>query len=87
MPTMNVSLTQELAEFVSHEVETGDYTSSSELVRDALRALRRDRDVEAEKTALLRRELAAGLHDAEKGEFSTRSVKNILEGVIGGNKA
>ena len=29
MPTMNVSLTPEMAEFVSHEMASGDYASAS----------------------------------------------------------
>ncbi len=36
MPTMNINLTPEMADLVSSEMETGDYASASELVRDAL---------------------------------------------------
>ena len=60
MPTMNVNLTPEMAEFVAEEVASGDYASASELVRDALRILRRDRDIEKEKDAWLRKKLANG---------------------------
>lgn len=54
MPTMHVDLTPEMAEFVESELAMGDYASASELVRDALRLLRRDRDIEGE-TEILRR--------------------------------
>jgi antitoxin ParD1/3/4 len=36
---MNVSLTPELDEFVAGKVESGRYTSASEVVREALRLL------------------------------------------------
>lgn len=82
LPTMNVNLTPEMAEFVSEELASGDYASASELVRDALRALRRDRDAEHLKIEILRRRLDAGIRQAERGEFSTRSVEEIAGAVL-----
>ena len=82
MPTMNVSLTPEMAEFVARELSSGDYASASELVRDALRILRRDRDVEAQKIEILRRKLDVGLGQAERQEFSDRSVTEIAASVL-----
>ena len=82
MPSMNVNLTSELAEFVSSELASGDYASASELVRDALRVLRRDREVAAEKNEILRRKLDVGIGQAERGEYSTRSVMEIAESII-----
>jgi putative addiction module CopG family antidote len=38
---MNVSLTTELERFVTQKVQSGLYTSNSEVVREALRLLRR----------------------------------------------
>ena len=38
---MNVSLTDELSEFVKSKVSSGRYTSASEVVREALRRLQR----------------------------------------------
>ena len=77
MPTMNVNLTPEMAQFVSEEVASGDYASASELVRDALRLLKRDRDMEVEKLEILRREIGLGIEQAERGEFSEDSVEDI----------
>lgn len=82
MPTMNVNLTSEIAEFVSSEVASGDYATASELVRDALRLLRRERDVEAQKLEILRRKIDVGLEQAERGEFSKRSVMEIADAVL-----
>jgi antitoxin ParD1/3/4 len=81
MPTMNVNLTPEMAEYVSSELASGDYASASELVREALRSLRRDRDLETRKLALLKEEIEIGIREAERGEFSTRSVDDIAAAV------
>jgi antitoxin ParD1/3/4 len=36
---MNISLTHELEKFVNNKVQSGTYTSASEVVRDGLRLL------------------------------------------------
>ncbi len=82
MPTMNVDLTPEMAEFVAGELATGDYASAGELVRDALRMLRRDRDIEREKAGILRREIDLAAAQAERGEFSSRGVMEIASSVL-----
>jgi antitoxin ParD1/3/4 len=82
MPTMNVNLTPEMAEFVESELATGDYASASELVRDTLRLLRRDRDIESEKAEILRRAIDQAISQAERREFSQRSVSDIAESVL-----
>jgi antitoxin ParD1/3/4 len=82
VPTMNVNLTQEMADFVSSELASGDYASASELVREALRSLRRDREIEDQKVEILRRKLDVGIAEAERGEFSTLSVMDIAATVL-----
>lgn len=82
MPTMNVNLTPEMAEFVSEQLESGDYASVSEIVRDALRLLRRDRDIEAEKAALLKHQVSLAIEQAARGEFSDLSVMEIAQSVL-----
>jgi antitoxin ParD1/3/4 len=52
---LNVSLTDELVKFVKNKVETGRYTSSSEVVREALRLLEKQDQEEAEKLRWLQR--------------------------------
>ena len=51
---MNVSLTEELANFVKAKVSGGRYASSSEVVREALRLMEKVERQEAEKLGLLR---------------------------------
>lgn len=81
MATMNVSLPAEMMAFVEAEVSAGDYASASEVVRDALRLLRRERAAEQERIAILRREIQLGLDDAEAGRLSRISAAEIAEQV------
>ncbi len=81
MATMNVSLPSDMAKFVEDEVDGGGYSSSSEVVREALRLLQRDKALEAEKLAILRPEVNIGLADAAAGRFSRKSLKDIAEEV------
>jgi len=81
MATMNVSLPGDMVDFVENEVAGGGYSSSSEVVREALRLLQHDKALEAEKLAILRREINLGLEDAAAGRFSTKTVSDIAEEV------
>lgn len=82
MATMNVSLPSEMAEFVEHEVSRGGYSSSSEVVREALRLLQHEKAQQAEKLAILRRELGAGVEAAREGRLSEKSVGEVLDDVL-----
>ena len=65
---MNVSLTPELEELVSAKVQTGCYSSASEVVREALRLLE-DRDrAKAAQLAEFNRELGRRLSSLDRGE-------------------
>jgi antitoxin ParD1/3/4 len=77
MPTMNVSLPAELAAYVESEVGSGEYGTASDVVRDALRLLRRERAAQEEKLAILRREIERGLDDVRNYRFSDRSIEEI----------
>ena len=83
MPTLNVSLTPEFTDFIEEAVTSGSYMSASEVVRDALRLMRQERESEAAKLALLRKAVDAGLAQSECGEFSERSVGDIFSAAIG----
>jgi antitoxin ParD1/3/4 len=77
MATMNVSLSDEFVTFVEGEVASGDYGTASEVVRDALRLLRRERAAREEKLVILRREVGIGVAQAQSGRLSKRSVADI----------
>jgi antitoxin ParD1/3/4 len=60
---MNISLTSELEQWIQKKVASGRYQTSSEVVREALRAqIERE-----EKLELLRGEIEKGWADAEAG--------------------
>ena len=58
-------------------MKSGRYGSASEVVRAALRGLRRDKALHAEKLAVLRREVGVGVAQAEAGRLSPRTVDEI----------
>jgi antitoxin ParD1/3/4 len=77
MPTMNVSMPTELAEFVEREVASGEYGTANEVVREALRALRRNKAAREARLAALRREVGVGIAQAREGRFSKRWIADI----------
>ncbi len=72
---MNVSLPDELAQFVRAKVETGRYASSSEVIREALRLLEMREQEEADKLALLRKAWQAGIESGDAGELDIAALK------------
>ncbi len=82
MATMNVSLTPEMLSFVNELTEAGGYASASEVVRDGLRLLEQEKAAEAERLAVLRREVGSGLADLRAGRFSGRTAAEIAQGVL-----
>jgi len=66
MRTMNVSLPEALEAYVNRLVETGTYTSASEVVREGLRLLQQ-RNAAAQ---ILRAEVQEGLAELDRGQGS-----------------
>ena len=58
---MNVSLTNEMEQWVQSKVETGLYSSASEVVREALRALHAKETRNSQKIMHLRDAIQEGL--------------------------
>jgi antitoxin ParD1/3/4 len=72
---MNVSLPEELANFVKAKVSTGRYGSSSEVVREALRLMEKTEQQEAEKLRSLRHAWKEGLDSGDAGEIDFKALK------------
>lgn len=72
---LNVSLTEELLQFVRTKVETGRYKSSSEVIREALRLLERHDQEEAEKLRWLQRAWQEGIESGDAGELDSAALK------------
>ncbi len=76
--TMNVSLTPQLEDLVRRKVDSGLYTSASEVVREALRLLDAFESVRASALANLRADVNAGWKDVDEGkvtDFDPEDVK------------
>ena len=74
MATTSLSLGEHWEVFIKKEIASGRYGSASEVVRDALRAL------EERKTRLaaLRVHLGEGAAQAERGEFVSQPLDEML---------
>ena len=72
---MNVSLTEELANFVKAKVSGGRYTSASEVVREALRLMEKAEQQEAEKLNFLRQAWKEGIDSGDAGEMDFAALK------------
>ena len=66
---MNISLTEELEELVQRKVESGRYTSASEVIRAGLRLLEQEDELRETRLAAVRAEVQAGIGQAERGEL------------------
>jgi len=65
---MNISLTKEFESYVSRKVESGLYHSASEVIRDGLRLMKERDDLHQTKLAELRKEIAIGVDQADRGQ-------------------
>ena len=65
---MNVSLTAELEKFVAAKVDSGRYTSASEVVREALRLLEEHDESRASQLRAFNKELSHRLESLNRGE-------------------
>lgn len=77
--TMNISLPDNLARFIEQEVAIGGYASRSEMVRDALRLLHREKADEQERVEMLRRAVTVGIEDWRHGRVDDRPIDEILD--------
>jgi antitoxin ParD1/3/4 len=65
---MNVSVGPEFEEYVRAKVESGDYASVSEVVRDGLRLMREKEQLFEARLQSLRGEIQKGIDQIERGE-------------------
>ena len=76
---MNFSLTPSLEQFVRDRADSGDYNNASEVVREAIRLLKRTEEQRALKLARLRAAVAAGDTALTQGEFTDISSGEELD--------
>ena len=66
---MNVNLGPVFDEFVADLLKTGHYQSQSEILREGLRLLKEKEELKQLRLAGLRKEIAIGIAEADRGEF------------------
>jgi len=83
---ISVSLTPELISLIKAKVESGRYTSTSEVVREALRLLERADRHEAERMKVLRRAWKEGIENGDAGELDFAALRQTAQREIGPRK-
>lgn len=81
---MNVSLTPDLERFVQSKVESGMYTSASEVVRESLRLLHMHDDLQAQRIAQLNQAIDIGMLQLQQGKkvLAKDSLNKMKNGII-----
>ena len=75
---LTITMPPELAAVVKQAVETGDYASSSEVVRAALRDWKLKRALQLEEVAALRGDIDKGLADVAAGRVNDFDADKII---------
>ena len=75
---MNISLTPELEAFVNSKVASGMYQTASEVVREGLRLLHEQEELQQTKLRELRREITIGIDQADRGKLAALNAKETL---------
>ena len=74
---MNISLTTTLEKLVREKVQSGLYHSASEVIRAGLRLLKEQDISKEQRLRDLKREIAIGLEQAERGELMPLDIEKI----------
>jgi antitoxin ParD1/3/4 len=75
---MTFTLTAEMAQTVKSAVKDGDYASSSEIIREALRDWQRKRRLQESELEQLRADIRDGLEDLKAGRISNFDADRIV---------
>lgn len=76
---MTITMPAEMAAVVKGAVEGGDYASTSEVVREALRDWKSKRALQLHELEALRADIARGLADVAAGRVKAFDADRIIE--------
>jgi antitoxin ParD1/3/4 len=76
---MTITMPAEMAAVVKSAVDSGDYASTSEVVRAALRDWKMKRALQIEELAALKADINAGLTDVAAGRVKNFDAGRIVE--------
>jgi len=76
---MTITMPADMAAVVKAAVDAGDYASTSEVVRDALREWKTRRAIQLQELAALKADIDKGLADVAAGRVKDFDTKKIVE--------
>ena len=76
---LTVTLPTDMAALVRGAVDEGDYASSSEVIREALREWKMKRELQSRKIAALKADIGRGLADVAAGRIAEFDAERIIE--------
>jgi len=76
---LTITLPADMAATVKGAVEGGDYASSSEVIRDALRDWKTKRSQQLKELAGLKADIGKGMKDLAKGRVKTFDADRIVK--------
>jgi len=76
---LTITLPTDMAGLVKGAVEEGDYASSSEVIREALREWKMRRELRLQRVKTLKAEIDRGLADVAAGRIAEFDAKRIIE--------
>jgi antitoxin ParD1/3/4 len=79
LPPMNVTLPPELEQFISRKIESGQYLCESEVILEGLRLLRDRDELDRIRLEALRKEIAIGIEQIERGEYTEYDEVSLKE--------
>ena len=74
---MNISLTPQLEEMVNRKIESGLYTSASEVIREALRLLNEHDRIRESQILEMREKVQAGVKEIREGKTKPFNAEDI----------
>ncbi|MBV9537825.1 MAG: type II toxin-antitoxin system ParD family antitoxin [Acidisphaera sp.] len=83
---ISISLTPELMGLIKAKVQSGRYTSTSEVVREALRLLERADRLEADRVGGLRRAWQEGVEGGDAGPLDFAELRTEARRELAGRK-
>ena len=74
---MNITLSPELENLINEELQTGDYFSPSDVLREGLLLLKESKLPREVRRENLRREIQKGIDDIREGRYKTYNVDQL----------
>lgn len=76
---LTITMPQDMLAEVKSAIETGEYASTSEVMREALRDWRVKRTLQMEQLAALKRDIDKGLDDVAAGRVKDFDIGSIIK--------